>query len=81
MKFNTQRFYLREEPFGGILFDKQKDKVFALNKTSYLICNQLSDGRSIKQINEFFKKKFKVNASKDVADTCTVLFEMNVVTK
>ncbi len=48
----NNKWMLREEPFGGLLWNTQSDHVFELNHDAYSIMKAMASGKSVEDVSE-----------------------------
>lgn len=67
----------RDERFGGVLFETQGEKVFALNKTAAAILHELLAGHETETIAEHLKDQFRGPATTIAQDVASLIGQLH----
>lgn len=67
----------RDERFGGVLFETQGEKVFALNKTATAILHELLAGYETETIAEHLKGRFRDPAATITQDVASLIDQLH----
>lgn len=67
----------RDERFGGVLFETQGEKVFALNKTAAAILHELLAGYETETIAEHLKDRFRGSSATIAQDVASLVGQLH----